>query len=98
MDVAATLILSVAGSRNQRLILKKLLRFGCPGLAALTVFRRRPRWSRIRARADECIQKMLLIVTYMTEITYRYENQNSIYISYISMLEIIGNRQNPPFL
>lgn len=92
MDVAAALILSVAGSRNQRLILKKLLRFGCPGLAALTVFRRRPRWSRIRARADECIQKVLLIVTHVTRITHYDENQKSNIIFNINLLEIVNSK------
>ena len=91
IDVAAALILSVAGSRNQRLIVKKLLRFGCPGLAALTVFRRRPRWSRIRARADECIQKVLHIVTYVTRITHYDENQKSIIVFNISLLEIVNS-------
>ena len=83
MDVAAALILSLAGDRDQRLIVKKLLRFSAPGLAVIAVLLRRATIESIRAGNDKCIQEVLLIVTYLTQITTDDGNQNSI-ISVIS--------------
>ena len=84
MDVAAALILSLAGDRNQRLIVKKLLRFSAPGFAVIAVLLRRPTMESIRAGDDKCIQGVLLIVTYVMQITTDDGNQNSI-ISVISV-------------